>query len=318
MRRLTDRILPWLAVLAAAGAILSTPIEIFRMSGPDLTWTAINVNSGDMQGDAHLIRIKDQADILIDTGHPVYAADLFNFLIERGIERLNAVIITHAHRDHYGGLAFLLRSGIAVDKVYFNEPPRELVEREYWGCATAEIEEMRRECELRGIPIIKMTDSTQWLFGRGAVMRVLYVFDGVNTPVGPTDINDTSAVIMLTHGRFKFLFAGDLNRPIGHHVTGRSDVVPLQADILKAPHHGAEDLPDNEFFDAVSARAMIVPAPATLWFSERCDRVRCLAERTPTYVNGLHGHITVKSDGWRYSIETSSKGAVAPYSPIMQ
>lgn len=300
----SDRFLPWLIALLAAIALLAVPLATLLNRRPDLIWTAINVNSGHIQSDAHLIRITGQADILIDTGHPVYAADLFQFINSRGIKRLDAVIISHAHSDHYGGLVFLLRNGIAVDEVYLNVPPRELVEREHWGCATSEIEEIRSECAIRRIPIIEMTDSSRWLFERDISLQVLYVFDGVNTPIGPTDINDTSAVMMLTHGRLKFLFSGDLNRPLGRYITQRAGLVPLNADILKAPHHGAEGLPDDEFFHAVNPRAMIVPAPAALWSSERYDRIRRLAEGIPTYVNGLHGHITVKSDGQRYTIET--------------
>jgi competence protein ComEC len=130
----------------------------------------------------------------------------------------------------------------------------------------------------------------------------------LRTPVGPTDINDTSAIIMLTHKKIRILFTGDLNRQLGQYITQRKDVVSIQADILKAPHHGAESMPDNKFFEAVQPKVMVVPAPESLWLSARCRRTRDLSTNCLTYVNGRDGHIAIKSDGYSYRIETQWHG----------
>ena len=282
--------------------------------GSTLTWTAIDVNSQFQQGDAHLLEINKQDFILIDTGHALYAQKLLQFLKDRNITRLNAVIISHGHRDHYGGLVFLLRNDIRVDAVYFNPPDAELIKQELWGCSESEIEEIKQELSKRNIPLIAMTDRTQWDFGPDISMKVLYIYDGLKTPVGRTDINDTSAIIMLTHGNLNYLFTGDLNRPVGTYITEHNDVVSLKADVLKVPHHGTEGLPNNDFFNTVNPKAMVVPAPKALWFSDRSARVRKLSKDCPAYINGLHGHITIKSDGHSFRIETqfSPKAAEPP------
>ena len=94
-------------------------------------------------------------------------------------------------------------------------------------------------------------------------MWALYAFDGVNTPVGKTDINGMSLILLLTHSGVRALFTGDLNDPIGAYLakSGHNGVNNLKADILKVPHPGADPLASNDFFDSVGARVALVPAP---------------------------------------------------------
>ncbi len=301
MRHLAKKRLATLLGLALLAATAWFGWYWFR--DPDLVWTAVNVNHGNQQADAHLLQLNRRVNLLIDTGHPDTAAALLAFLRQRNVSRLHTVIITHSHRDHYGGLLALLENGITVDSVYFNPAPPFLVQREPWGCAQHEIDRLLQALRDRRIPLTAMTAGTQWAFDNGIAMKVLYIYDGLRTPVGRTDINDTSAVILLTHRTLRFLFTGDLNQALGRYLTTRQDVTPLRADVLKAPHHGAESMPENAFFEAVAPRAMLVPAPSGLWFSDRCRRMRELAAGRPTYVNGLDGHITVKSDGLAFRIE---------------
>ena len=269
---------------------------------PDLVWTAINVNYLTQQGDAHLLQINHTNYFLIDTGHKLYAPRLIRFLQQQGVRRLNAVIITHGHNDHYGGLIPILQSPIAVERIYFNPPAPELVTNEWWGCSPTELDDIRNELARRGIPLAPMTAQTRWSFANGIALRVLYIYDGLHTPLGRTDINDTSAILMLTHRRMKYLLASDLNRALGHYITAQNGAVPLKADILKVPHHGTESLPDNDFFETVRPAVMVVPSPKELWLSERSHRVRLLADTCPTFINGLHGDIVIKSYGYWYRI----------------
>jgi competence protein ComEC len=273
---------------------------------PDLVWTAIDVNYLSTQGDAHLLQINQTNYFLVDAGFPIYAPRLIRFLQEQGVRRLNAVIITHGHNDHYGGLIPILQSTIAVERVYFNPPAQELVTNEWWGCSMADMDAIRNELSRRKIPLLPLTDQTRWTFKHGITLRVLYVFDGINTPIGRTDINDTSAILMLTHRRMKYLLTGDLNAPMGRYITRQNASVPLKAHILKVPHHGTEGLAENEFFETVRPSVMVVPSPKELWLSERSCRVRLLADTCKTFVNGLDGDIVIESYGYWYRITTRS------------
>lgn len=291
-------------LVVVVSILLAVAGFLYWLSVPDLVWTAIDVNYQLQQADANLLQINRDVNILIDTGHRQYAGRLLGFLKKNRINRLNVIIITHGHRDHFGGLIPILQSGIKVDSVYFNPPDPSLISNELWGVNFDEIDAIQREIRERGIPLVQMSDETQWLFRNGISLKVLYIFDGINTPVGRTDINDTSAIIMLTHHKLKFLFAGEVNATIGDYITQRTNIISLKADFLKVPHHGAEGLPKNEFFAAVDPEVMVIPATSDLWFSDRCKRIRMLPGPALKLVNCIHGDIVIKSFGKSYRIET--------------
>ena len=140
--------------------------------------------------------------------------------------------------------------------------------------------------------------------GTLARVEVLTAYDGLNTPIGPTNVNDTSMVVRVSHGATRLLFTGDLDHPLGAYLAA-SDL-DLRADLLKAPHHGAESTVPNEFYDRVGAKAVLVPSPKSLWTSDRSMRTRnyFLERKIPAYVSGLHGNVTVTLTSQGYRVET--------------
>lgn len=72
-------------------------------------------------------------------------------------------------------------------------------------------------------------------------------------------INGHSIVLRLTFGKWRFLYAGDLNEQAediltDEHAAGRID---LEAEVLKVPHHGSADF-SREFLQAVRPIVSIV------------------------------------------------------------
>jgi competence protein ComEC len=141
--------------------------------------------------------------------------------------------------------------------------------------------------------IVKAEKAMKFDLGNGATVEILYAFDGVNTPVGGTDINDLSLVMMLKQNKKKILFTGDLNNAIGQYLAKNAH--NLEADILKVPHHGTEGVVPNSFFEVVNAKFALVPAPTHLWCQERSARIRNWFNNNgvPVYVNGWHGNVQV-------------------------
>lgn len=131
------RLLIALGALGVAGGLAGYwRSQARRRSAAKTVWTMIDVcsNERNLQADAHLLEFPDGRRWLVDAGNP--AGTLGPFLKGKGVDRLDAVLLTHAHRDHYAGLEPLLQAGLRVGKVYMNAfPAREPCDAEIpWGC----------------------------------------------------------------------------------------------------------------------------------------------------------------------------------------
>jgi len=268
-------------------------------------WTAIDVNSAEGQADANLVRFANGKNYLIDAGDA--NGKLLGELIKQDVQTIEAVIISHAHRDHYGGLAALLKSSVQVKRVVFNIPSRSVCDAEKpWGCNYAEVENIVKLLRDHRVEVGSARPDEVIFRDGKAFLEVLYAFDGVNTPVGKTDVNDMSLIMLLANDDMRVLFTGDLNSSVGTYLAGVGDI-RLKSQFLKMPHHGADMLAPNSFFDWVNPRVVVVPAPANLWRSDRCKRARSWVEgkRLATYVTGSSGNFSVVLMPGHYEITTN-------------
>ena len=300
-----QRILAGLLILSLLAAVA------FGLAGrksvkAGLDWTMINVNATKQQADAHLIRIQNGRTVLIDAGHRNTARSmLLPFLRAQHINKIDDVFITHPHVDHYGGVEYLLANGIRIGHIYFNLPDREQCDAEIpWGCNYRDVLTVRNIYAKYGVTPRIARPGQKFILGPYAWLEILFAYDGIHTPVGKTDINDMSLVMMLHLGKWKALFTGDLDRKIGGYVARFPELI--QADILKVPHHGCESTVPDAFFAAVDPDYALVPAPGGLWLSKRSQRIRnwFSAHAIPVYVNGLVGHVHVQLRGDTCTVNT--------------
>ena len=285
--------------------------------GETTRWTMINVTPAQIQADSHLIEFPDGTRVLID---PAEAADapgvLFAYLQVHKIKRINLVLLSHFHRDHYGKLLDIINSGIKVDRVALNLPAsREIADAEKpWGCDWEDVQSLLRFLADRRIPYFTPRNGERLIEnkrnGVTAALDAVCLYDGIATPIGRTDVNDTSMIVRLTHGPTRVLFTGDLNQRLGAWLAA-SDF-DLKADILKVPHHGTEGTAPNEFFDKVGPKIAMVPSPKGLWFSLRSKRIRDYfsEHQIPAYVTGIHGSVTVEMSDGGYVIKAEHPEAV--------
>lgn len=266
-------------------------------------WVMLDIVSKTEQADAHLIRFSDGKIVLLDAGNP--SRRLVPVLEACGIYQIDLLLISHAHKDHYQGIPALLQNGISVKEARMNLPVRSVCEGEVpWGCDYDDILSIKRLLETKGTQVRAMEKGEVLYRDPLASLTVLYAYDGIQTPVGETDINDTSVVMRLSHGKFRALFTGDLNAKLGGYLAEHGE--DLEADILKVPHHGTESAAPDAFLDKVKAHFALVPAPQALWESQRSERLRHYFEQAkiPVRVNGLHGDVKVSLREDRLRIES--------------
>jgi competence protein ComEC len=308
----TIRVLLFLEMLASsvllANGPKSTPISV-----PATRWTMINVSPGQAQADCHLIEFPDGRKALIDIADGADAPGrAIGYLQAHKITKIDLVVISHFHKDHYGRLPDLIAAGIEVVRVAGNlpAPNATLTDAEMpWGFDRKHAESVLELLREKRIPYFTPKAGDRLIEvalpnGGLAALDVICLFDGANSPIGKTDTNDTSVLVRLSHGATRALFTGDLNSPMGSFLA-RSDF-DLRADLLKVPHHGTEGCAPNEFFARVNPKAALVPSPKALWLSLRSKRIRDYfsAHSIPTYVSGIDGDVTVTMTAQGYSIET--------------
>jgi competence protein ComEC len=294
------------ATLAACARGLS-----YTESLEQTKWTMMMVTPETDVADSHLLRLPGDLTVLIDAGKLGDAPGAVLAQIRKQhVTKLDLVIISHFHIDHYGALTELIDAGIKIDRVAVNVPDRAAADPERpWGCDLNHVNEVLARLRAENIPYFTPKIGERLLEARtpkGTLVSldVVCLFDGLTTPIGRTDVNDTSMLVRLSHGPTRALFTGDLNRPLGAWLAW-SDF-DLRADILKVPHHGTEGAPPNPFFDRVGAKVALVPSPKELWVSARSMRIRNYFSHNgiPVYVSALRGDVTVTLTETGYTIAT--------------
>lgn len=199
------------------------------------------------QGDSNLIDLPNGALMLIDgggfVGSPVDPgkAVVLPVLRARRRKRLDIVVLSHPHPDHFTGLA----SALAEVEV-----------GEFWDTGQGEAEgagplyaELIRSLRARGVPIHhaeELCDHPR-VFG-GATVRVLGPCPSFTPHRGA---NDNSLVISIAYGARRFLFTGDAEREEELELLA-AHAPDLRADYLKAGHHGSRTSTSEPFLSQVA------------------------------------------------------------------
>ncbi|MCX5681338.1 MAG: MBL fold metallo-hydrolase, partial [Candidatus Omnitrophica bacterium] len=70
-------------------------------------------------GDSILIQTPQKKTILIDAGYEQHSKKVIEFLKNRHVDQIDAAIITHPHKDHFGGFSQIIRT-IPINAFFTN------------------------------------------------------------------------------------------------------------------------------------------------------------------------------------------------------
>lgn len=252
------------------------------------------------QGDAIFIHTPLGQNILIDSGgNSAFKGNIdapgryvvVPFLEHRRIKKLDLVIISHPHEDHYGGLLAVLDKfpvEMLVTNADLTESPayRELL-------ALAETKNISRE-------IVKKGDTIR--LGDGIYIDVLCppaeLFGGTTS-----DANNNSLVLYLRYREAGALFTGDIEAEAVDYLL-KEGLLP-ECWLLKVPHHGGYFDNLQELLDRVSPHTVVVSVGANSFGHPHPDVLSILQEyNVHLYRTDLHGAVTIKTDGYNFERHT--------------
>jgi len=179
------------------------------------------------QGDATLIQMPGNQNILVDGGD-IPGIKLQEYLInELGIDHLNAVIITHEHQDHYGGMYNIL-SLLDIDVIYYNGTFHKTLFQNLLDSITSK--NIPQKPLLKGYNIINNEDI---------IIEVLYPDSTFITTWDTLLPNKASIILKISYNEFDFLLTGDIREEEEYKLADEFKY-DLKCEVLKVSHHGSK------------------------------------------------------------------------------
>lgn len=235
---------PLLLPLLAGHALAAHQGATLPPGGVKVTWLEVG------QGNAAVVETRDQV-VVIDTG-PAWGGGasaatftLVPFLQARGIEHIDYLVVTHADRDHRGGVEALVQH-FTLGEVWVGESVAALSQQQF--------------CHA----------------GAG------WVSDGVGFEFlwppkpGTKSGNAASCVLLLRAGGYEIVFTGDIDQTIEQQLVRRVDLRPY---IVEAPHHGSDTSTSHALLRAWNPAHVVIAAgyrnPYGMPHADVIQRVRC-------------------------------------------
>ena len=239
------------------------------------------------QGDSTIIHYNKKT-ILIDTGgivgsnNSIVKNTTINILKQKGIKKIDYLVLTHGDYDHMGEANILIES-IRVEKVIFNCGSYNYLEKE--------LIKSLKENNIKYYSCIKELNINN------NKLYFLQTKDFGNE-------NDNSNVIYIEVDGHKLMFMGDASSTTEKEILKKYNISNI--DVLKVGHHGSSTSSSIEFIEEINPKYSIISVGKNNRYGHPNKEVLNNLEKSKIYRTDNQGSIIFRIKNNELKIETCS------------
>jgi competence protein ComEC len=213
------------------------------------------------------------------------------YLWSRGIQKIDAVALTHAHQDHIGGLTAVLEN-FRVGRLWIGRETE-----------TPALGQLKKIADGRQIPIEHESRGQSFLWDG---VQVDFLWPQIPPEeIAPGAKNNDSLVVRLQYKERSVLLPGDAEKQAEYAMLSETDAGKLHADVLKVGHHGSKNSTMPEFLESVGPEIAIISTgeqnPYGHPSAELLERLRGSGARILR--TDVEGAVRVVTDGHRLRVK---------------
>lgn len=223
-------------VIAVVFLIMLLLTRIVRIINPTLKIYFIDVG----QGDSTLIVTPKNKKILIDGGEGKTNV-LFQYLLDRRINKIDYIIISHFDSDHCNGLIEIIEK-MRVENIVMSKQSKE----------SEEYKKILEIIKQKNIKVSSVKAEDKIIIEKNLYTKILNPAEKFEFQ----DLNNNAIVAKLVYKNFNMLFTGDIEK--AEENLAKKYKNELKSTILKVAHHGSKTSTSEEFLKYVEPQIALI------------------------------------------------------------
>ena len=250
------------------------------------------------QGDATFIITPDNQTILIDGGgsnskdFDIGQSTLLPYILDKGYNKIDYVIISHFDNDHCGGLLYIMQE-IKIGKI--------LIGKQWEDCDNyKKFIQLIKDKKMK-VDILEAEDN--FYIGKNLKLEIIWPYS--KNVIESNAINNNSLVFKLIYKNFSMMFTGDIEEIAEKSIIDKYQN-KLKANILKIAHHGSKTSSTLDFLNATNPKTAIIGVGKNNKFGHPSDITidNLEKKKIKIYRTDINGEIKIRTNGIKTKITT--------------
>ena len=246
-----------------------------------------------------ILIVQGKHAMLIDTGDMFDGKTVVRYLQSVGINKLDAVIITHYHNDHSGGMHDVL-SAIDVKKVVGMRGKYISTMQELFWYSDMQISRI-----VSSLVHLKRI-SLELPYKEAGILRTMWLGDAevdfLSQETHTDIVNNKSIVMKVSYKDVSALFTGDSQKEVEDSLLEAE--IDVSADILNVGHHGSKTSTSMDFLEKVNPEYALISCGEDNEYGHPNSFVmeKLQNQKARVYRTDLDGDVVLETDGTKEGI----------------